>query len=115
MLYLGAAGLLVPLYAMARQPWVIMLMGILVAFFGTGFFSGSGLVASEIFPTQLRARGLGVTYNGARMLSALAPFVIGTIGQRRGLDSAFYICALSFLLAGVAVVPLPETRGMALE
>ena len=114
-LYFTAAGLLVPLYAAARSPWSIMVMGILVAFFGTGFFAGSGLIASEIFPTQLRARALGITYNGARSLSALAPLVIGGVGQKRGLDSAFYLCALSFLLAAVSVLPLPETRGKELE
>lgn len=114
-LYFVAAGLLVPVYAAARSPWSIMVMGILVAFFGTGFFAGSGLIASEIFPTQLRARALGITYNGARSLSALAPFIIGSVGQMRGLDSAFYLCALSFLLAAVSVLPLPETRGKELE
>lgn len=114
-LYFVTAGLLVPLYAAARSPWSIMVMGILVAFFGTGFFSGSGLIASEIFPTHLRARALGITYNGARTLSALAPFIIGSVGQRRGLDSAFYICSLSFFLAALSVFPLPETRGKELE
>jgi MFS family permease len=110
-LYFVTAGLLVPVYSEARAPWFIMIMGMLVAFFGVGFFSGSGLIASELFPTQLRARALGVTYNGARMLSALAPFIIGSIGQKRGLDAAFYLCALAFLLAAVSVLPLPETKG----
>jgi MFS family permease len=114
-LYLGAAGLLVPLYSMARSPAALMVMGIAVAFFGTGFFSGSGLIASELFPTAVRARALGVTYNGARMLSAVAPFVIGSLGQKHGLDTAFYLCALAFLLAAVSVLPLPETRGRELQ
>jgi MFS family permease len=114
-IYLGAAGLLVPLYAKARAPWAIMVTGTLVAFFGTGFFSGSGIIASELFPTVLRARALGITYNGARMLSASAPFVIGTIGQKHGLNAAFYLCALAFLLAGVSVIPLPETKGKDLD
>jgi len=114
-LYLGAAGVLVPVYARARAPWAIMVMGIVVAFFGTGFFSGSGLIASELFPTSLRARALGVTYSGARTLSAIAPFVIGAVGQRHGLDSAFYLCGLSFLCAAAMVLTLPETRGKELE
>jgi len=110
-LYLSAAGLLVPFYAMARSQLALMIMGVTVAFFGTGFFSGSGLIASELFPTAIRARALGITYNGARMLSAISPFVIGSFGQKHGLDSAFYLCALAFLLAAVSVLPLPETRG----
>ena len=110
-LYLTAAAILVPIYAMARTPLALMIMGIAVAFFGTGFFSGSALIASEIFPTAIRARALGVTYNCARMLSAVAPFVIGSFGQKHGLDSAFYLCAGAFLLAAISVLPLPETRG----
>ena len=58
--YLLAASLLVPLYAIVRQPQGFKLAGTLVAFFGTGIFSGSGIIASEIFPTSVRARASGV-------------------------------------------------------
>ena len=88
-LYLACAALLVPAYAMARAPWAIMLLGILVAFFGTGFFSGSALIGSEMFPTRVRARALGFTYNGARALSSVAPLAIGYAAKGRGLAGAF--------------------------
>ena len=114
-LYTLIAALLVPLYARARSEWVLLFLGALVAFFGTGFFSGSGIIGSEIFPTRLRARALGFTYNGARTLSALAPFVIGRVGQAKGLGWAFYLCAGSFLLATLFAWQLPETRGKQLE
>lgn len=114
-LYLVLAAILAPLYAMARQPWLILVLGIVVAFFGTGFFSGSGLVGSEIFPTTLRARALGFTYPCARMLSAIAPFVIGWVWQTRGSNAAFFLCGASFLLAAVVATQLPETRGKQLE
>jgi MFS family permease len=114
-IYTLIAALLVPLYAMARSEWTLLFLGALVAFFGTGFFSGSGLIGSEIFPTRLRARALGFTYNGARALSALAPFVIGRVGQVKGLGWAFYLCAASFLLATVMATLLPETRGKQLD
>jgi MFS family permease len=113
--YTLIAALLVPLYAMARSEWTLLFLGALVAFFGTGFFSGSGLIGSEIFPTRLRARALGLTYNGARALSALAPFVIGRVGQVKGLGWAFYLCAASFLLATVMAILLPETKGKQLD
>ncbi len=115
MLYLFVAAALVPLYAASRQQWTLLVMGALVGFFGTGFFSGSALIGSEIFPTAVRARALGFTYNGARTLSAIAPFVIGRVGQTRGLGGAFYLCAAAFLLAGFMAMPLPETRGRALQ
>jgi MFS family permease len=114
-LYTAVAAMTVPIYAAAKQPWVLMLAGTLTAFFGTGFFSGSGILGSEIFPTQLRARALGFTYNGARTMSALAPFVIGRIGQQRGLTWAFYVCAASFLLASAVATQLPETKGRELS
>jgi MFS family permease len=114
-LYLAVAAALVPLYAMARAPLAILVMGTVVAFFGTGYFSGSGIIGSEIFPTRVRARALGFTYNGARTLSAVAPLIIGRIGQTRGLDWAFYLCAISFLLAALIATQLPETKGKHLE
>jgi len=114
-LYTLIAALLVPLYAMARSEWALLFLGALVAFFGTGFFSGSGIIGSEIFPTRLRARALGFTYNGARTLSAVAPFVIGRVGQVKGLGWGFYLCAASFLLATLVATQLPETRGKRLD
>jgi predicted MFS family arabinose efflux permease len=111
-LYTIAAAVLVPIYAAARAPAALLVLGAVVAFFGTGFFSGSGIIGSELFPTSVRARALGLTYNGARALSSIAPFTIGRLGQEHGLDSAFYVCAVAFFLAGVIALSIPETRGM---
>jgi MFS family permease len=115
MLYLLAAALLVPFYAVARSPAALLILGAAVAFFGTGFFSGSGIIGSEIFPTQVRARALGFTYNGARALSSVAPWVIGRVGQTKGLGSAFFLCGAAFFLASVMATQLPETKGKRLE
>jgi MFS family permease len=109
------AALLIPLYAAARLPWAIMVLGSLVAFFGTGFFSGSGLIGSEIFPTGIRARALGLTYNGARALSCVAPYTIGRVGDHKGLAWAFWLCAGAFVLTALMASQLPETKGKRLE
>ena len=114
-LYTLTAAILVPLYAAARQPWLILVLGALTAFFGTGFFSGSGIIGSEIFPTRLRARALGFTYNGARTMSSIAPYIIGRVGQAKGLSWAFYLCSAGFFLSMMAATQLPETKGKALE
>jgi MFS family permease len=115
LLYTLAAAVLVPLYAAARSPAALLVSGTAAAFFGTGIFSGSGIIGSEIFPTSVRARALGFTYNGARTMSSLAPVVIGRVGQTRGLSWAFYLCAAGYLLAAVMTTQLPETKGKALE
>lgn len=112
--YCLIAALLIPLYAAARSQMVLLVLGTLVAFFGTGIFSGSGIMGSEIFPTAVRARALGFTYNGARTMSSLAPLVIGRVGQAKGLSWAFFLCAAGYLLAAAMTTQLPETKGKAL-
>jgi MFS family permease len=113
--YCLAAALLIPLYAAARSQGVLLVLCTMVAFFGTGIFSGSGIMGSEIFPTAVRARALGFTYNGARTMSSLAPLVIGRVGQAKGLSWAFYLCAAGYLLAALMTAQLPETMGKHLE
>ncbi|HMD98163.1 MAG TPA: MFS transporter [Terriglobia bacterium] len=110
--YLALAAILVPWFAAARRPASILVAASLVAFFGTGFFTGSGIVASELFPTAIRATALGATYNVARGLSSLAPLAIGSIGQSRGLAWAFAVCGVAFALAAASAMALPETRGV---
>jgi MFS family permease len=109
------ASVLIPVYASARSQGVLLVVGTLVAFFGTGIFSGSGIMGSEIFPTAVRARALGLTYNGARTMSSVAPLVIGRVGQAKGLSWAFYLCAAGYLLAAITTTQLPETKGKKLE
>jgi MFS family permease len=115
LLYTLVAAVLIPLYATARSQGVLLVLGTVVAFFGTGIFSGSGIMGSEIFPTVVRARALGFTYNGARTLSSLAPLVIGRVGQTKGLSWAFYLCAAGYLLAALMTTQLPETKGKSLD
>ena len=115
LLYSSVAAVLIPFYAAARSQAVLLVVGTLVAFFGTGIFSGSGIMGSEIFPTAVRARALGFTYNGARAMSSLAPLVIGRVGQLKGLSWAFYLCAAGYLLAALMTTQLPETRGKKLD
>jgi MFS family permease len=111
-LYLAAAALCVPAFAYATRPGAILLAASVAAFFGTGFFTGSGIIGTELFPTSIRATALGVSYNAARGLSALAPLLIGAIGEHRGLGAAFLTCAIAFALAAVAGLFLPETRSL---
>ncbi len=114
-LYTLCAAGLIPLYAAARTPWIILVLGALVGFFGTGFFAGSGIIGSELFPTRVRARALGFTYNGARALSCVAPYTIGWVGDKKGLSAAFLLCAIAFVLTAAMATQLPETKGKQLE
>jgi MFS family permease len=90
-------------------------LGPFVAFFGTGFFSGFSAIASELFPTEVRATAMGLSYNIGRGLSAAAPGVVGLLAARLGLGSAFFLQAGAFLAAALLALALPETRGRTLE
>jgi len=109
--YLLFAGLSVPGFAVAREPGLILLTASISAFFGTGFFVGSSVMGSELFPTAIRATALGVSYNVARGLSAFAPFIIGAIGEHHGLGWGFAACAVAFAGAAISALFIPETHG----
>lgn len=113
-LFLVLAALFVPAFAAARRPALILLTASIAAFFGTGFFTGSGILGSELFPTRIRATALGISYNAARGISALAPFVIGAVGDKHGLPWSFSACAVAFALAAISAAWVPETRGLEL-
>jgi MFS family permease len=113
--YLVAAAALVPLYGMAQSPTSLLVLGPFVAFFGTGYFSGFSALTAELFPTEVRATAMGVSYNIGRGLSAAAPFVVGALATTYGLGSAFFLQAAAFFGAAVLALALPETRGKVLE
>jgi MFS family permease len=114
LLYLCAAACAVPFLAAARQPALILVFACIAAFFGTGFFTGSAIIGSELFPTHARATALGISYNVARGLSALAPLTIGALSERHGLSWAFGASAIAFAAAALFGLLLPETQGTAL-
>lgn len=113
--YLLVSAALVPLYAMARNPFWLLALGPLVAFFGTGFFSGYGALTSELFPGKIRAAAMGLSYNIGRGLSATAPSAVGALARHYGLGPAFFLPAAAFFAAALLTLTLPETRGTELD
>ncbi len=114
-IYLVAAGSLVAAYGSTSNPALLLVLGPFVAFFGTGFFSGFSAIASEMFPTEIRATAMGLTYNIGRGISALAPFVVGVLAVRYTLGAAFVMLSSAFFAAAVLALALPETKGKHLE
>jgi MFS family permease len=114
-IYLLTAAVLVPVYGATRDPALLLALGPFVAFFGTGYFSGFGAVSAELFPTAIRATAQGITYNLGRGLSAIAPFVVGSLAASYGLGAAFSITSTAFVVAAVFWIWIPETKGRALS
>ncbi len=104
--FLVVAALLVPVFAFVSNPNALLLIGPLVGFFGTGYFSGFSVIASELFPTALRASAMGFVYNIGRVLSAAAPYLIGRVSEHAGLSYALCITSAAFLLAALIATAL---------
>jgi MFS family permease len=106
-----SAALSVLLYSRATTPLQLFLLGPLVAYFGTGHFSGFGALTAELYPTSVRATAQGITYNAGRIVSAVSPFVVGSLAAARGFSFAFLVVGSSFLVAALFWTGIPETRG----
>jgi len=66
----------------------------------------------ELFPTRLRATGVGFCFNIARIFAAVGPFIAGSLVVAfGGIPKSGAIMALSYVIGLVAVFFAPETRG----
>ena len=106
MSYLVIAAILTPAFALVRSPAALFVLGPLVGFFGTGYFSGFSLIASEQFPTRIRGYAMGLAYNSGRIVSAAAPYIIGWLSESLGLRYALCATSAGFLIAAVVATAL---------
>jgi MFS family permease len=112
--YLLMAAALLFAYVTVPNAHVLLLLGPFVAFFATGYFSGFGAVTAEVYPTSIRATAQGFTYNIGRIVSAAAPFTVGTLAESQGFGSALIVSSVAFVAAAVVWIWIPETKGRAL-
>jgi len=113
--YLVLAAMLVLAYAYTTTPWMLLALGPVVAFFGTGYFSGFGAVTAELYPTAVRATAQGITYNVGRVASAAAPWMVGSLAQSSGYPAALSMTAAAYLGAAAFWLLIPETKGRAIR
>ena len=113
--YLVLAAALVLAYAYTTTPWMLLALGPVVAFFGTGYFSGFGAVTAELYPTAVRATAQGITYNIGRVASAAAPWMVGELVKTNGYPAALSITAGAYLLAAMFWFLIPETKGRGIK
>ena len=104
--YLVLAAIAVPVFAAVHSNVWLLVIGPVVGFFGTGYFSGFSSMTSELFPTSLRGTAMGFVYNIGRVASAAAPYSIGWLADRHGMPAALCVTALAFALAAVIATRL---------
>ena len=122
-----------------ERKWAIVTMALLIAAFGLGFafwsvpvliVASGALVTlcsnwfsallhayqSELFPTRLRATGVGFTYSWSRLSAVFSSLLIGVVLVRGGVGAVFTLLAAA--MCGVALIigfAGPRTNRIALE
>ena len=117
-LFMVAAAIIVPVYGqMARNPFVLMLLGPLFGYVAHGYFSMFGGFIAELFPTAVRATGQGTCYNLGRLAGAAAPYTIGILATLPGIGIGLAMATTSafFLAAALIILALPDRSGQPLE
>jgi MFS family permease len=82
-------------------------------------FSAYCVYFPELYPTRLRATGVGFCYNCARVLAAFAPVTLGSLaghfavehGATVGFRMAASVVACIYAVGLIALVFAPETKG----
>ena len=89
---------------------LVLVLGFPLGFSMSAIFSGFGAYLAELYPTALRGTGQGFTYNFGRAVGAIFPTVVGFLGA----GGAIVFGALGYGIAVLALLGLPETRGIEL-
>jgi MFS family permease len=117
-LFMVGAAVMVLLYGqMASNSRVLMMLGPLLGYFGSGYFSMFGSFVAELFPAAVRGTGQGTSYNIGRMAGAVAPYTIGALATLPGIGIGLALGATSafFLLAAGLIFTLPDRSGQELD
>ncbi len=121
-----------------ERKWTIVVLALLVAVLGLGFGNSIAPAAvvgfgalltlanywfsaafhayqAEMFPTRLRATGVGFTYSWSRLSAAFTSILIGAV-LVHGVPAVFAMLAVAMILVATVVAVMgPRTNGLVLE
>ena len=94
----------------------IMVAGVCLSFFMNGTYAGLYAYTPELFPTQVRATGMGVASAIGRIGAISAPIIVGYVFPLAGFAGVFGITTIILLAGAISVIVLGvRTRGKSLE
>lgn len=86
--------------------WALPVFG----FFTVGIHAGYAIYFPELFPSHLRATGVGICFNGGRLLAAPMLWMSGELKASMGLKPAVAAMGAFFAIGIVIIALMPETR-----
>lgn len=116
---IAAMALLIGLFGLGfafwRQPALIVLSGALLTLCNNCFSANFHAYQSELYPTRIRATGVGFTYSWSRLSAALTSLLIGAL-LVYGVSAGFALLAAAMVLVAVVIAALgPRSNGLLLE
>jgi putative MFS transporter len=110
--YVAVVGVL---FGMSDDPILIMVLGSLMVMGLQAATVSSYTYASELYPTELRSQGNGITYGIGRVANVGGPFIIAGVFSQLGYTSVFAFIAGCYVVRGVIYMFGPSTTGRSLE
>src|SRR6202162_4618217 len=102
--------------ALTRSDAGIMASGVLLSFFMNGTYAGVYAYTPEVFPTDVRATGVGLASSIGRLGAIAAPILVGYVYPLLGFPGVFGATTFVLLIGAAAVVLMGvQTRGRSLE
>jgi hypothetical protein len=95
----------------AHDNHVLLVLGFPLGFCFSAIFSGFGSYLAELFPRVVRGTGQGFCCNTGRAVGAFFPTAVGFAAGSEGLGDALVYGVIGYLIAVLALLGLPETRG----
>ncbi len=103
-------------YAYITSPLGLYIVNPVCGFFVMGIFGPAMGYTSELFPTSVRASGVGFAVGFGRSGAIIAPALVGLIAAKFSIGAGFYVFSLVGLIAFVILLVLgPETKGIEFE
>lgn len=104
------------LFTQQRTVWSLVLVGVLITLFNNLMSYSYHTYQAEVFPTRIRARGVGFVYAFSRLSTIFTSFLIAYFTRTFGNPGTFTFISVSMLIAASAVGFFgPQTRGRPLE
>jgi putative MFS transporter len=102
-------------FGMSDNPTLIMVFGSLMVIGLQAATVSSYTYASELYPTELRSQGNGITYGLGRVANVGGPFVVAAVFSQLGYTAVFAFIAGCYIVRGLLYMLGPATTGRSLE